>query len=110
MSVRQPRGTPDIKHRREYDDKDAPQRPDRRITCVFVDKAHRGQGIARAGLEGALDEIARAGGGLVEAIADVTLGRFLFTATDELFEQYGFTRRRQVGTLAWIVSRVVDPG
>jgi hypothetical protein len=33
-----------------------------------VDKRHRGQGIARAGLEGAPDQIGRLGGGLVEAI------------------------------------------
>ncbi len=36
-------------------------------------------------------------------------GRFLFSATVELFEQYGFTRGRQVGKHAWIVSRTVDP-
>ena len=44
-----------------------------------------GQGIARAALEGALDQIARAGGGLVEAIPEVTAdreaqSRFLFSA------------------------------
>jgi len=36
-------------------------------------------------------------------------GRFLFTATAELFEQYGFTKWRQVGKHAWIVSRKIDP-
>jgi hypothetical protein len=46
---------------------------------------------------GALAEIAAAGGGLVEAISEVTAGReaqgrFLFSATVELFEQYGFAR------------------
>jgi GNAT superfamily N-acetyltransferase len=105
---------PGIKHRREYD-KDAPPRPDWRITCFYVDKKHRRQGIARAALEGALDQIARAGGGLVEAISEVTTGReapgrFLFSATVELFEQCGFTRGRHVGKHAWIVSRVVDIG
>jgi len=108
-----PEELPRIKHRREYE-KDAPPRPDWRITCFYVDTKHRGQGIARVGLEGALDQIARAGGGLVEAIPEVTTGRqapgrFLFSATVELFEQYGFTRRRQVGKHAWIVSRVIDP-
>jgi ribosomal protein S18 acetylase RimI-like enzyme len=103
-----------IKHKREYD-KDAPPRPEWRITCFYVDKKHRGEGIARVALEGALDQIARAGGGLVEAISEVTAdreapGRFLFSATVELFEQYGFTRGRQVGTHAWIVSRSVEPG
>jgi GNAT superfamily N-acetyltransferase len=108
-----PAELPGIKHRVEYD-KDAPPRPDWRITCFYVDKKHRGQGIARAALEGAVDQIGRAGGGLVEAIPEVTAGRetpgrFLYTATVELFEDFGFTRRRQVGKHAWIVSRVVDP-
>jgi GNAT superfamily N-acetyltransferase len=39
---------------------------------MFLDKKHRGQGIARAALQGALDQIARLGGGLVEAISEVT--------------------------------------
>ena len=108
-----PEELPGIKHRREYD-KDPPPLPDWRITCIFVDKRHRGQGIARAGLEGALDQIARLGGGLVEAIPEVTAGReaqgrFLFSATVELFEQYGFTRGRSVGKHARIVSRAVEP-
>ena len=109
-----PAELPGIKHKREYE-KDAPPRPDWRITCFYVDKRHRGQGIARAALEGALAQVAHAGGGLVEAIPEVTtgrqaVGRFLFSATVELFERYGFTRGRQVGKHAWIVSRDVDPG
>jgi GNAT superfamily N-acetyltransferase len=108
-----PEELPGIKHRREYD-KDAPPLPDWRITCIYVDKKHRGQGIARAALEGALDQIALRRGGLVEAISEVTAdreaqGRFLFSATVELFEDNGFTRVRQVGKHAWIVSRVVEP-
>jgi GNAT superfamily N-acetyltransferase len=108
-----PEELPGIKHRREYE-KDAPPRPDWRITCFYVDKKHRGQGIARAALEGALDQIAGVGGGLVEAIPEVTAGReaagrFLFSATVELFEQYGFSRRRQVGKHAWIVGKLVSP-
>jgi GNAT superfamily N-acetyltransferase len=77
---------------------DPPPAPDWRITCLlFVDKRHRDQGIARAALEGALDQIAHLGGGLVEAISEVTAGRqaqgcFLFTATVERFKQNGFTR------------------
>jgi GNAT superfamily N-acetyltransferase len=107
-----PAELPQIKHRREYD-KNAPPTPDWRITCVFVDKKHRGQGVARAALAGALDQIARRGGGLVEAISEVTAGReaqgrFLFSATVELFEQNGFTRVRQVGKHAWIVSKTIQ--
>jgi GNAT superfamily N-acetyltransferase len=108
-----PAELPGIKHKREYD-KDRPEPPDWRITCFFVDKRHRGQGIARAALAGALGQIAHLGGGLVEAISEVTAGReaqgrFLFSATVELFEQSGFTRVRQVGKHAWIVSRVIEP-
>lgn len=107
-----PAELPNIKNRREYD-KDAPPRPDWRITCFYVDKKHRGQGVARAALEGALDQIAAAGGGHVEAISEVTAGReapgrFLFSATVELFEQYGFARVRQVGKHAWIVTKKVE--
>jgi GNAT superfamily N-acetyltransferase len=103
---------PRIKHRRVYE-KEAPPVPDWRITCFYVDTKHRRQGVARAALAGALDQIARAGGGLVEAIPEVTegrqaQGRFLFSASVELFEDFGFQRVRQVGKHAWIVSKVVD--
>jgi ribosomal protein S18 acetylase RimI-like enzyme len=110
-------GSPDelsnIKHKREYE-KDAPPNPEWRITCIYVDRRHRGQGVARVALEGALELISRAGGGLVEAIPEATIGReaqgrFLFSATVELFEQYGFTRGRQVGKHAWIMSKEVAP-
>jgi GNAT superfamily N-acetyltransferase len=107
-----PEELPGIKHLREYR-KDPPPRPDWRITCIFVDKRHRGHGIARLALEGALDQIARLGGGRVEAISEVTAGRtahgrFLFSGTVELFEDFGFTRVRQVGKHAWIVSNDLD--
>jgi GNAT superfamily N-acetyltransferase len=108
-------GRPDeltLKHQREYA-KDPPPSADWRIACIFVDKRHRGQGVARAGLEGALAQIADAGGGRVEAISEVTAGReaqgrFLFSATVELFEDLGFERGRQVGKHAYIVSREIS--
>lgn len=104
---------PGIKHRRAYD-ADPPPRPDWRITCVFVDRRHRGLGIARAAVEGALAQIAALGGGRVEAISEVTagrvaVGRFLFSATAELLEDLGFERVRQVGKHAWILTRAVHP-
>lgn len=108
-----PAELPKIKHRREYEKGDPPP-ADWRITCFYVDRKHRRQGIARLALAGALDQIARAGGGLVEAISEATAGReaqgrFLFSATVELFEDHGFTRVRQVGKHAWLVSKVVEP-
>ena len=108
-------GGPDelgLKHLREYL-KDPPPPADWRITCIFVDRRHRGQGIARTALDGALAQIAAAGGGRVEAISETVSGRdaqgrFLFSATVELFEDLGFDRVRQVGKHAWIVNRVVN--
>jgi GNAT superfamily N-acetyltransferase len=102
-----------VKHRRAYE-QEPPPRPDWRIQCFYVDPRHRGQGIARAALEGALQQIAGLGGGLVEAVSEVTSGRqapgrFLFSATVELFEQYGFSRGRQLGKHAYLVSRHIEP-
>ena len=109
-------GSPDelhLKHNREYS-KDPPPPARWRIACIFVDKRHRHRGIARAALDGALAQIAAAGGGRIEAISETTAGReaqdrFLFSATVELFEQLGFVRGRQVGKHAWIVSREIAP-
>lgn len=110
-------GDPDelagIKHKRAYD-QDPPPEPDWRITCIYVDRRHRGQGIARLALGGALELIAAAGGGLVEAISETTVGRqaqgrFLFSATAELYEDHDFQRVRQVGKHAWILSRTIAP-
>jgi hypothetical protein len=52
---------------------------------------------------------------LLEAVSEVTTGRqapgrFLLNGTVELFEQYGFSRGRQVGKHARIMSGPVDPG
>ena len=102
-----------IKHARKYGE-ELPPRPDWRTACCFVDKHHRGQGILRLAVGGALRQIAEEGGGLVEAIAEtvtgrVAHGRFLFTGTAELFEDHGFERVRQVGKHAWILNKVVEP-
>ena len=102
-----------LKHKRGYE-QEPPPRASWRIACIFVDKRHRRQGVARAALEGALGQIASAGGGLVEAVSETTSGRaaqdrFLFSATVELFEDCNFSRVRQVGKHAWIVSRSIAP-
>jgi GNAT superfamily N-acetyltransferase len=102
-----------LKHKRGYE-QEPPARASWRIACIFVDKRHRRRGVARAALEGALAQIASAGGGRVEAISETTSGRaaqdrFLISATVELFEDFGFSRIRQVGKHAWIVSRTITP-
>ncbi len=104
---------PKIKHRVQYE-KEPPPVPVWRTACCFVDTKHRGQGILRLAVGGALEQIAERGGGLVEAIAETVTGReahgrFLFTGTAELYEDHGFQRVRQVGKHAWILNKVVEP-
>jgi GNAT superfamily N-acetyltransferase len=48
--------------------------PDYRLTCFFVDRDYRRAGVAAAALQGALDLIAQAGGGVVEAYPRDTQG------------------------------------
>lgn len=62
---------PNIKHSRRYRE-EPPTTPAWRIACCFVDKRHRGQGVMRVAVGGALTQIAERGGGLVEAISEVT--------------------------------------
>jgi GNAT superfamily N-acetyltransferase len=104
---------PRIKHRRAYDSV-ATAAPDWRITCFFAAKTHRRSGVASAALRGALQEIARLGGGTVESYPEDTTGRkvsgsFLYNATLAVFESQGFARVRQLGKHHWVVSRVVPP-
>ena len=104
---------PIIEHNRRAYDEAPPPQPDWRITCYYTDKRHRRQGVGRAALEGALDLIAQAGGGLVETFPEVTAGRtaqgrFLFEMSVELYEDYGFQRVRQIGKHRWIMSRVIE--
>jgi len=88
--------------------------PDWRITCFFVDKGHRGRGVAAAGLAGALVEIARLGGGTVESYPEDAGDRkvsasFLHNATLAMFEQQGFERSRKIGKNRWVVATTVAP-
>jgi GNAT superfamily N-acetyltransferase len=87
--------------------------PDWRVTCFFVDKAHRGQGVAFAALQGALDLIAAAGGGVVEGYPEEVEGRgtsaFLHSATLAMFERAGFARERKIGKAKWVVRRGGGP-
>jgi len=110
-------GSPDelprIKNQRDYRE-GLTVLPDWRITCFFVDKAYRGQGVASAALKGALDEIARLGGGTVESYPEDVAGRsvsrsFLHNATVSLFERHGFERTRRLGKNRWVVTKVVSP-
>jgi GNAT superfamily N-acetyltransferase len=103
---------PRIQRRRAYD-AEAPRSPDWRITCFFVDKDHRGRGVASAALAGALEEIARLGGGTVESFPEAADGRrisasFLNNATVSLFERHGFAKIRPLGKHHWLMATTIE--
>ena len=64
---------PGIHHRKEYL-ATAERLPDYRVTCIQVERAHRGQGLAAVALRGAVELIAQAGGGRVEGYPHDTGG------------------------------------
>jgi GNAT superfamily N-acetyltransferase len=104
---------PRIKHLRAYREGLAAL-PDWRITCFFVDKSYRGKGVASAALAGALQEIARLGGGKVESYPEDVDGRkvsasFLYNGSVAMFERHGFERVRRLGKDHWLLAKVIKP-
>jgi hypothetical protein len=109
-----PAELPDIYHRREYE-AGLGKRPDYRLTCLFVDKGCRRQGAGGVALRGALELIAQAGGGMVEAYPQDTDGQmisasFLYNGTRSLFEQAGFSYDRRKGKYHCVMSKTVPRG
>ncbi len=102
---------PRIKNRKNYA-AGLEKLPDWRITCFFVDKAHRGQGVGSAALKGAVKEIRRLGGGVIESYPEDVTGRktssaFLHNGTTDMFERHGFKRTRRIGKNHWVVVKTV---
>jgi ribosomal protein S18 acetylase RimI-like enzyme len=100
-----------IKHRKQYE-KEHGEVPDWRITCFYVGKGYRKRGVANLALSAALKEIARLGGGVVEAYPEDVEGRktsssFLHGGTLKMFEREGFERVGRLGMHHWIVRRTV---
>ena len=106
---------PTLHHRKEYD-ATTTRLPDYRITCVFVDKRYRRQGVTELAITGALDLIAKAGGGRVESYPhDLThqtkkmSSSFLYNGTRALYERLGFTYDRPKGLKNCVMVTVVAP-
>jgi GNAT superfamily N-acetyltransferase len=109
-----PAELPNIYHRKEYE-AGLDKLPDYRLTCLFVDRNYRRKGVAGLALRGALDLIARAGGGVVEAYPQDTSGQmvsasFLYNGTRSLFEQAGFSFDRPKGKYHCVMSKTVPRG
>jgi hypothetical protein len=101
---------PNIKNPKAYD-KELGQLPDWRIGCLFTDKRHRGEGVARTAVTGALAAIEQAGGGLVEAYPEQVEGRppqrgaYFHTGPEDLFAELGFERDRRIAKWRWVMRR-----
>lgn len=86
--------------------------PDWRITCFFVDRNRRGEGVARAALLGALRMIASRGGGVVDAYPINTelkpiSNSFLWSGTQAMFKDMGFYSLGNLGTSKVLMRRTV---
>jgi GNAT superfamily N-acetyltransferase len=104
---------PRVKNLRAYA-KGLTAAPDWRITCFFIDRRRRGRGVASAALDGALAQIARLGGGVVESypsdMPDAKLASgFGFNTNVAMFERHGFARVRLIAQNRWVVARRVEP-
>ena len=108
-----PEELPGIYHRKQYLET-ATTLPDYRITCIFVDRAYRGRGVARVAIAGALELIASAGGGVVESYPRETDKRispsFLYSMTRQVFEDAGFEYDRPKGTVNCVMRTTVANG
>lgn len=105
---------PTIHHRKEYDATKAHD-PDWRLTCIFVDRRYRRRGITAIAIQGALDLIAEAGGGVVEGYPhDLThqtkkmSSSFLYNGTRGLYERLGFTYDRPKGLKNCVMVKTVS--
>jgi GNAT superfamily N-acetyltransferase len=112
-----PEELPRIHHRKQYDATQG-EPTDWRVTCIQVEKTHRGQGLAEVALRGAVGLVAAAGGGTVEGYPhDLTLKReqgrktsssFLYNGTRRMYERVGFTYDRPKGQGNCVMRRVVE--
>src|SRR6266852_8472735 len=87
--------------------------PDWRITCFFVDRDRRGEGIAKAALLGALRIIATKGGGTVDGYPiAIPRGKpysnnFLWSGPASMFAELGFRRLGNLGSSKRVMRKVV---
>ena len=100
---------PNIRSKKAYEE-ELGELPDWRITCFFVDRRRRGEGIASFALREALREITQHGGGTVEAYPEAYTGQkvsdsFLCSGTLGMFEKAGFKKARKIAMHRWVVVR-----
>lgn len=102
---------PNIRSKKAYD-QGLRKLPDWRITCFFIDRERRGDGIASRALREALRYIGELGGGSVEAYPEDYTGErtsssFLCSGTLGMFEKAGFRKERKIAMRRWVVVKKV---
>jgi predicted GNAT family acetyltransferase len=85
-----------------------------RITCFFVDKDYRGQGVARTALRGALESIRKQGGGIVEAYPVVSknlskVAEWMWFGSPNMFLRERFKPVAPLGTSYQLMRRIILP-
>jgi ribosomal protein S18 acetylase RimI-like enzyme len=86
-----------------------------RITCFFVDRDYRGQGVARTALRGALESIRKQGGGIVEAYPVVSknlskIAEWIWFGSPSMFRRERFKPVAPLGTSYHLMRRTILPG
>jgi GNAT superfamily N-acetyltransferase len=84
-------------------------KPDWRITCVFVDKSYRGQGLAKRVLAEAVSTIKNLGGGVTEAFPLVIPGKKIpeYTGSVEMYQAEGFEEVTKLGKYIVLMRAVL---
>lgn len=85
-----------------------------RITCFFVDRAHRGKGVATIALRAALESIKKRGGGIVEAFPVVSermaaVPEWRWFGTMRMFAREGFAAVAPLGTSGLLMRKTIRP-
>ena len=85
-----------------------------RITCFFVDKDHREQGIAKTALRGTLESIRKQGGGIVEAYPVVSKkilaeSQWIWFGTPGMFQREKFKPVAHLGASYLLMRRTLSP-
>ena len=104
---------PNIRSKKAYEER-LGELPDWGITCFFIDRERRGNGIASFALREALREITRLGGGTVEAYPEDYTGQkvsnsFLCSGTLGMFMKAGFKKTRKIAMHRWVVTKRLPP-
>ena len=86
-----------------------------RITCFFVDKGYRGQGVSKIALHAALESIRKKGGGIVEAYPVVSkkmaaVPEWRWFGTPNMFRRERFKSVAPLGTSGLLMRRTILPG